>query len=288
MTRSADSWAQARRLEGYVLAPLARTRHQPELKSFDLEVLESAVPGASLACGLHSFLYHFGSEPVTLQWGAQRRTLRPGDSAYVAPLVEHRLAVLPGAVRDAAANGGACGVGRRLLVVRIPGQLSGETLREFATFSAKGRERVGAETAPWHGVSGGVVVGFWKVLAGFGAICTCSDPRRSLEAAFVGYFAWSVTVGIRFRGHRGALVQLSAPGLRLKLAWAPFGASKRGRRPRATPTSIAAPRPPTAVKARPTPPPQRCARPMRKALHFSWSGCRAFCGRPLLHLKTLD
>ena len=71
-------------------------------------------------------------------------------------------------------NGAACGKGRRLFVVRIPGQLqrtkrwyptallrlriaflmvlprdsrSGETLAEFATFSTHGRERVGAETA---------------------------------------------------------------------------------------------------------------------------------------------
>ena len=67
-------------------------------------------------------------------------------------------------------NGAACGKGRRLFLVRIPGQLlrtqpsqklmltdlvtnlscrvrSGETLAEFATFSTHGRERVGAETA---------------------------------------------------------------------------------------------------------------------------------------------
>lgn len=264
MTRSADSWAQARRLEGYVLAPLARTRHQPELKSFDLEVLESAVPGASLACGLHSFLYHFGSEPVTLQWGARRCTLRPGDSAYVAPLVEHRLAVLPGAVRDAAANGGACGVGRRLLVVRIPGQLSGETLREFATFSAKGRERVGAETAPWHGVSGGVVVGFWKVLAGFGRSAPAPTPEEASKRRSFG-ISLGLNSGdpISWPPRCAGTTECAGPAAKARMG--PFRRLEKGRRRRATPTSIAAPRPPTAVKARPTPPPQRCARPMRKA-----------------------
>eukprot|EP00913_Durusdinium_trenchii_P029322 g27489.t1 len=45
VTFAADSCAEARRSESYVLAPLARTRHQPDLKTFDLEVLEGARPG---------------------------------------------------------------------------------------------------------------------------------------------------------------------------------------------------------------------------------------------------
>lgn len=154
VTFAADSCAEARRSESYVLAPLARTRHQPDLKTFDLEVLEGARPGHCLGCGLHSFIYHFGSEPVQLTWGAgSSQILRPGDSAYVAPMVEHRFSVIPQAQQVHGTknqNGAACGVGRHLLLVRIPGQLSGETLAEFATFSACGRERVGAETVRWY------------------------------------------------------------------------------------------------------------------------------------------
>lgn len=47
-------------------------------------------------------------------------------------------------------NGQARAEGRRLLLVRIPGHLTGETLGEFATFSAQGRARVGAETEQWY------------------------------------------------------------------------------------------------------------------------------------------
>lgn len=155
VTSAAGSRSKARKSRSYVLAPLARTRHQPDLKTFELEVLDAAQPGEGLSCGLHTFVYHFGSVPVELTWGKDSaQLLRPGDSAYVAPMVEHRFSVVPDAqalaVRRPNPNGSAHGLGRRLLVVRIPGQLSGETLAEYATFSAFGRDRVGAETVRWY------------------------------------------------------------------------------------------------------------------------------------------
>ncbi|CAK9005662.1 Methylphosphonate synthase, partial [Durusdinium trenchii] len=143
VTFAADSCAEARRSESYVLAPLARTRHQPDLKTFDLEVLEGARPGHCLGCGLHSFIYHFGSEPVQLTWGAgSSQILRPGDSAYVAPMVEHRFSVIPQAQQVHGTknqNGAACGVGRHLLLVRIPGQLSGLLRRRRETIKKRRR-----------------------------------------------------------------------------------------------------------------------------------------------------
>jgi len=44
-----DAMAEARDYHGsYVMAPLARTRHQPDLKTFSVEVLAEATPGAQL------------------------------------------------------------------------------------------------------------------------------------------------------------------------------------------------------------------------------------------------
>ncbi|CAE8583141.1 unnamed protein product, partial [Polarella glacialis] len=161
-TGASDTWSRARQLSTYLMAPLARTRHQPDLKTFDVEVLDSARPGEELCCGLHAFVYHFGSEPVELSWVggkaqvAHTATLQPGDSAYIAPLTVHRFSVCslasPRNTRSSQPNpnGAACGKGRRLFLVRIPGHLSGETLAEFATFSAHGRERAGAETVRWY------------------------------------------------------------------------------------------------------------------------------------------
>merc|ERR1712060_776137 len=106
-----------------------------------------------------TFIYHFGSDAVCMSWHDDSgRThvgvMRPGDSAYVAPMVKHWFSVhvdlqlaTDGSTNP---NGSACGRGRRLFVVRIPGHLTSETLSEFATFSAHGRERVGAETLSWY------------------------------------------------------------------------------------------------------------------------------------------
>ena len=99
-----------------------------------------------------------GTLPTELQWEwrgqSQSAVLRPGDSACIAPFVEHRLSVadedMPPTSSKRNPNGSACSSGRRVLLVRIPGLLTGETLREFGTFSSHGRERAGAETMRWY------------------------------------------------------------------------------------------------------------------------------------------
>lgn len=155
VSRAGDSQKDVRHFETYRLAPLSRTRHQPDLKTFDLEVLDSAQPGETLRCGLHTFVYHFGSAPVEFVWEGGGRThracLKPGDSAYIAPLVAHSFSTCPDEFSSGRnPNGRACGKGRRLFLVRIPGHLNGETLAEFATFAPSGRDRVGAETVRWY------------------------------------------------------------------------------------------------------------------------------------------
>lgn len=157
VTRTEDSHEHARRTATYTLAPLARSRHQPDLKTFDVEVLDSATPGETLSCGLHCFIYHFGTEPIEVTWGEGDRTqttmLDPGDSIYIAPLVKHSFSVpseRQTSPRSKHNVGTACAKGRRLYIVRIPGHLSGETLSEFATFSASGKERAGGETKQWY------------------------------------------------------------------------------------------------------------------------------------------
>ena len=125
----------------YQMAEMARTRHQPDLKTFGVEVLDSATPGAALSVGLHQFVYNYGTEPVEFEWGvgkeAQNKLLHPGDSTYIAPMVEHRFNATgeaPVITTTEHPNGTDAAVGRHLFVVRIPGSVNGDTLAEFSTY----------------------------------------------------------------------------------------------------------------------------------------------------------
>ena len=132
---------------GYMLEPLARTPHQPNLKTFNIEVTPQARPGPALQCGLHQFMYVHGSASVTMQWGddfEHDKVLRPGDSAYVAPMIRHRFNA------DASSSGHQTTAPVEVYAVRIPGQLTDETWREFASFQPNGRERVGNESMRWY------------------------------------------------------------------------------------------------------------------------------------------
>jgi hypothetical protein len=120
----------------YRLTELARSRHQPMLKGFDVTVLGQ--DDGALCHGLHEYLYNYGSEPVEIHWTSDRRDiLEPGDSAYVRPLVTHRFA------RARSAGEG------RLVMLRVPGALTDSALDEFAIYAESGRARAIKETKPW-------------------------------------------------------------------------------------------------------------------------------------------
>ena len=124
---------------------------------------------------LHQFMYVHGKSAVELQWGPDNqhsKLLQPGDSAFVAsaahlerkplgairscawlepaarnasvlcpqaPMVPHRFNSVEGNNEDG-----------QVYMVRIPGLLTSETLREYAMFQPDGRERVGAENVRWY------------------------------------------------------------------------------------------------------------------------------------------
>lgn len=135
-TAAKDAGCQA-----YIMRPLARTVYQPSLKTFDIGVLPTGVKGMELKSGLHQFLYCYGDTPVQLEWGpdfSHSRVLQPGDSAYVAPTVPHRFTAEEGETQG------------QMYAVRIPGNLTTETWREFSMFQPNGRERVGNESMRWY------------------------------------------------------------------------------------------------------------------------------------------
>jgi methylphosphonate synthase len=121
----------------YQLTDLARTRHQPEVKGFEVAVIGDDRDKGRLRHGLHEYVYNYGDAPVTLWWGENRaEDLAPGDSAYIRPMVPHGLT---------RAKGGSDG---HVVMIRVPGAVSGPVLDEFSGFSAD-RSRVMGETKRW-------------------------------------------------------------------------------------------------------------------------------------------
>jgi uncharacterized RmlC-like cupin family protein len=119
---------------GYRVTELARSRQQPLLKGFALDVLGG---GEEIVHGLHEYVYNYGDDAVDMAWGANRHAVvQPGDSAYVRPMVPHRFA---SAARERPG---------RLVTIRIPGRLTDPVLDEFAAMAA-GRHRAAGETERW-------------------------------------------------------------------------------------------------------------------------------------------
>ena len=116
------------------LRELARTRHQPLLKSFEVCTIPGAV--TEFRHSLHEYIYNFGEIPVHLHWASSySQILNPGDSAYVRPFVKHSFK-------------SSVGTGS-LLVVRTPGGLSESVVAEFSTYQENGRNRIIKETTQW-------------------------------------------------------------------------------------------------------------------------------------------
>ena len=123
----------------YRIARLARSRHQPYLKSFVLMLIEGR-KGAELRVPLHQYIYNHGDQPVSLHTraadGEREATLAPGDSAYLSPMT-------------GCTFNGLNGRGGELYIVRIPGDLQTEAVFELSGMAPSGWDRVAAETTRW-------------------------------------------------------------------------------------------------------------------------------------------
>ena len=122
----------------YKMTQLARSRHQPYMKGFEVVVLGGGNDNAYFEHSLHQYVYNYGDEPVKLIWEPDKLAiLQSGDSAYIRPLVRHQFDIPVGAKEG------------HLAVIRIPGQLTDQVLDEYAAFAADGRNRAIAETRCW-------------------------------------------------------------------------------------------------------------------------------------------
>ena len=119
------------------LHELARSKLQPNQRSFDIEL--TGKTSTDLTSGfkhhLHEYLFNYSEQPIELLWGAGRHIeLPPSGSAYITPLTEHWL--------QGPEN-------TRVLMVRVPGNLTDQMFNEFASFAESGKERAIMETKRW-------------------------------------------------------------------------------------------------------------------------------------------
>ena len=122
----------------YRITELARTKHQPGLKGFEVTVLGDQPESSTLRHVLHEYVFNYGQAPVALHWGDGREAaLETGASAYVQPMVRHRFA------RPHGADEG------HLAVVRVAGKLTEPVIDELATFLSENRGRIVGETQRW-------------------------------------------------------------------------------------------------------------------------------------------
>ena len=121
----------------YRLTELARTKHHPEVKGFEVAVLGLDRERGRIRHGLHEYIYNYGKAKVSLWWGENRsKELAPGDSAFVQPMVPH------GMTREDGAGDA------HIVMFRVPGAASAQVLEEFSGFAAD-RSRVTGETKLW-------------------------------------------------------------------------------------------------------------------------------------------
>ena len=120
----------------YRMVELARNRHQPYLKGFDVTVLGDV--GGVMRHSLHQYVYNYGDAPLRIHWNDNKHALlNPGDSAYVRPLISHRFACVEPGRKG------------RLAMIRVPGRLNDGALDEYAMFALEGRSRVAGESRRW-------------------------------------------------------------------------------------------------------------------------------------------
>lgn len=134
-------YAIARRWKnkGYSFVELASTPKMPYSKGLELSI-DNETPSV-LKTALQQYVYNIGEKPVTVMWdyeGEHQHLLRPGDSFFMKPFINHSFAGKDG----------------KLLVVRIGGRLSGDAQHELSMLDRRGQKRVVGENTKWFDEKG--------------------------------------------------------------------------------------------------------------------------------------
>lgn len=128
----------------YALKKLAGSPKVPDVKAFTLKPLiiktESEKIPLDLHTPSHTFGYNYGEKPVTLYWegdnGIRSVVIEPEASFYLKPLKKHGFRNIEG--------------NADLMLVRMGGNLSGDTFLQLSTLPKESIRRLLQETGLWY------------------------------------------------------------------------------------------------------------------------------------------
>ena len=135
------SWYYPESIKAYKIVELAHSKNLPFSKAFEFSILKNNDEEFDLQVGLHQYIYNVGNENIHLNWqinnSVKHDELKPGDSAYVKPNVQHNF------------RGGG-----KLMILRIAGRIAGDAQRELSYLEHKDAHRAITETSMWFDPQG--------------------------------------------------------------------------------------------------------------------------------------
>ena len=139
--KESPSWYYPESIKAYKIVELCHTKNLPFSKAFEFSILKNNDDEFDLQVGLHQYIYNVGNENIHLNWqinnSVKHDELKPGDSAYVKPNVQHNF------------RGGG-----KLMILRIAGRIAGDAQRELSYLEHKDAHRAITETSMWFDPQG--------------------------------------------------------------------------------------------------------------------------------------
>ena len=139
--KNTKKWFYPEDAKNYELVELANANSLPYSKALEVNVLSENDKTLDLKVGLHQYGYNIGNTDVSISYeshdGLKTDVIKPGDSFYLKPFVEHNFR----------------GKGK-LLVLRISGKITGEPQRELSLIGKKNTTRVINESIQWFDAKG--------------------------------------------------------------------------------------------------------------------------------------
>ena len=120
---------------------MANANSLPYSKALEVNVLSENDKTLDLKVGLHQYGYNISNTDVSISYeshdGLKTDVIKPGDSFYLKPFVEHNFR----------------GKGK-LLVLRISGKITGEPQRELSLMGKKNTTRAINDSLQWFDTKG--------------------------------------------------------------------------------------------------------------------------------------